>query len=45
MASVKRTARTRLCGATLVGERGWPAGDYTERAVRSVLSGVVSSAA
>jgi AcrR family transcriptional regulator len=26
----------------LVGERGWPPGDYTERAVRSVLSEVVA---
>jgi AcrR family transcriptional regulator len=26
----------------LVGDRGWPAADYTERAVRSVLSEVVS---
>jgi AcrR family transcriptional regulator len=26
----------------LVGDRGWPAGDYTERAVRSVLAEVVS---
>jgi len=29
----------------LVGDRGWPPGDYTERAVRSVLSEVVSSSA
>ena len=26
----------------LVGDRGWPPGDYTERAVRSVLSEVVA---
>jgi AcrR family transcriptional regulator len=26
----------------LVGDRGWPAGDYVERAVRSVLSEVVT---
>jgi hypothetical protein len=26
----------------LVGERGWPPGDYTERAVRSILAEVVA---
>jgi AcrR family transcriptional regulator len=29
----------------LVGDRGWPAGDYVERAVRSVLSEVVTPGA
>jgi hypothetical protein len=27
----------------LVGDRGWPAGDYVDRAVRSVLSEVLSA--
>jgi hypothetical protein len=29
----------------LVGDRAWPAADYTDRAVRSVLSEVISSPA